>query len=69
MTACFCPACARAPAPTYTEGYRAACEARMVVGIRGVDGRRAYLELVEKKRGAASRERLEADVLREWGKK
>ena len=44
------------------EAFRMACEARWVLSMPSRDDRRAYLTLVEAKRGEAARRRLEREI-------
>jgi hypothetical protein len=68
VTTCLCPSCCDSPEPTYTAEFMRACEARSVVRMPDLEARREYLELVEKKRGAAGRRALEVLVQDEWDK-
>ncbi len=45
------------------------CEARHVLSLGGLMARRAYLELIESKRGADARKALEAVIRLEWSKR
>jgi hypothetical protein len=59
MSNCACEACQpSAPAPTYTEAHRAACEARHVASMDTHRDRREYLGGVKKARGADAAEAL-----------
>lgn len=49
-----------------SEEWRHACEVRTVVAMPSAGQRREYLELVEKRRGKASGDRLRDAVSREW---
>lgn len=51
---------------TYSEAYRAACEAHHVIAIPTLAGRRAYLATVEARRGKAGRAALEEAITIEW---
>lgn len=53
------------PSCTWSEEYRAACEAREVMRWPG-DERKAYYAMVSRKRGSAAVAALIADVNREW---
>ena len=52
-----CPHCV-AGGYTYSDRFRHECEARYLAGIPFLEGRRAYLQAVEKNRGGAAAERL-----------
>ncbi|GGX01516.1 DUF7696 family protein [Undibacterium macrobrachii] len=54
---------------TNSEAWRLECEARHVLGLGGLMARRAYLELIEGKRGADARRALEAAIKVEWNKR
>lgn len=54
---------------TSSEAWRMECEARHVLSLGGLMARRAYLELIESKRGADARKALEAVVRVEWNKR
>ena len=58
MNACRCPTCSSTPLPTYTEAFRAACEARSVAAMQTHEQRTDYLEDVAKRRGADHAKRL-----------
>lgn len=60
--ACRCPSCSQSPLPTYTEKFRMECEIRSVVALPSNEGRRAYLELVEKRRGVNAAEHIRQAV-------
>lgn len=47
---CPCEQCSATPAPTYTQAHRRACYLRWVRSLKGKE-RRAFLDLVERKRG------------------
>lgn len=49
-----------------SEEWRHACEVRHVVAMSSVSDRREYLDLVEKRRGKVSGEKLRDAVSREW---
>lgn len=49
---CLCPACTPTPAPTFTEEFRLACEARWVVS-HDKEWRTEYYAKVRKARGAS----------------
>ena len=66
MNHCLCPACTPTPAPTYTEAFRLACEARYLAALPRLDERRAYLKRVEIRRGAAAKAQLEQAMHEEW---
>jgi hypothetical protein len=50
--------------PEHIELYRNTCEARHVLNLPTKEARRAYLDMVEKKRGAQARKYLEDEVMR-----
>lgn len=49
-----------------SEAWRLECEARHVLSLGGLMARRAYLELIEGKRGSDARRALEDAVKVEW---
>lgn len=51
---------------TWSETWRAECEARMVCTLPGLDRRRAYLAGVEKKRGKPAVEQLKDHIKQVW---
>lgn len=51
---------------TYSEQHRHECEVRYVAGMSTREQRRAYLDGVRAKRGAAAADKLRDDVLRAW---
>lgn len=51
---------------SYSEAWRAECEARAVVNMATLQQRRDYLAGVEKKRGPASAQELRRHVARLW---
>lgn len=51
---------------SFSEEWRAECEARRVVRMRSRGDRLGYLARVEERRGVAARKRLERDVLDLW---
>jgi MoxR-like ATPase len=51
---------------TWSEAFRARCEARHVMRMPTKDERNKYLARVEKARGIESAQRLKADVTRIW---
>ena len=53
---------------TSCELWRAECEVRVVLMMRTLIERRAYLELVEKHRGKSSADALRAAVAEQWEK-
>lgn len=54
---------------TASEQWRLECEARHVVSMSGKQARRDYLDVVDKRRGTAAKNELEAAVRLEWGKR
>lgn len=62
---CLCPHCSDPPAPTYTEAFRAACEARYVLRMGKVQ-RQAYYVGVRKSRGLPAARQLIEDVKQEY---
>lgn len=68
MTACQYPSCTPTPSPTYSEDHRAKCEARFVCSLPTLESRKAYLSMVERKRGQAATESLKKEVAEEWKK-
>lgn len=52
--------------PSGSEDWRAECEARCVLKMRSKQQRHAYLEAVEKRRGADLRRALERRVMAVW---
>ena len=67
MPACFCPSCCDDPAATYTEAYRAECEAAMVAEMTSRDERRRYLAMVRMQRGAVAARELRDQSVAKWG--
>ena len=63
---CPCESCSAAPAPTYTEAYRMACEARHVATMAHLAARQAYLNHIGVKRGTAAKAELERAVIQAW---
>jgi len=61
--------CGRAPCKkpdcTWSEAFRAECEAKSVLR-KPLEDRRAYLKDVEARRGKPAVERLKADIERLW---
>lgn len=53
---------------SYSEEYRAECEAREVLSWKLAD-RRKYLIKVEEHRGLIGRQKLEEAILKEWNKR
>jgi len=51
-----------------SDQWRIECEARYVLKLHGLQRRRDYLALVERRRGAAARGELELVVKRQWDK-
>jgi len=51
-----------------SEEWRMICEARHVANLAGIEARRAYLALIEQRRGLDARKALEAAVKVEWVK-
>jgi len=51
-----------------SEEWRQICEARHVLRMASKEIRKQYLELVEKRRGAAAKVDLEQAILAEWEK-
>jgi len=72
MTTCLCPSCCDAPAPTYTEEFKAECFMRSIVAdvmsMPSLESRRAAIALYGKKRGADAQRELERAVEAEWAK-
>jgi heme exporter protein D len=58
--------CTPSPAPTYTEAFRLACEARYLAALPRLEARRAYLKRVEERRGRPARLQLEEALLEQW---
>lgn len=51
---------------SYSEAWRAECEARHVLRMGAKEERQAYLALVDEKRGTAAAERLRDLVMKIW---
>lgn len=49
-----------------SEAYRKECEARFILSWPTKQARRDYLDMVEKKRGAAARQELEREMMKQW---
>ena len=58
---CACPACTSDPAPTYTEAFRALCEARWVLKHNKA-WRNSYYAEVLRARGSEAARLLVSDV-------
>jgi hypothetical protein len=56
------------PLDTYSEEWRAECEARYVCNIKSKYERNLYLQGVLEKRGKEPAAKLRRDVLMEWNK-
>ena len=51
---------------SYSEDWRADCEAREILAMASKSERQAYLERVEKRRGQPATDRLRAVIMRVW---
>lgn len=58
----MCPMCHVEPSFTYTEAYRAECEAQYVADLKNNLVRNAYVDMVAVKRGRPSADQLRAAV-------
>lgn len=53
----------------YSEDWRHECEARAIAALQTLEQRRAWLELIEKRRGKPAADRLRATMKLLWEKR